>query len=63
MGKALYGFQGGPDPRLLAELAMLRARVRALEAQVAMLRAAGEEPQSAGELDIEMLASSDPALV
>ncbi|MGB8020653.1 MAG: hypothetical protein WCF04_05450 [Candidatus Nanopelagicales bacterium] len=63
MGKALYGFQGGPDPRLLAELAMLRARVRTLEAQVALLRAAGQEPPAAGELGLELLTSSDPALV
>lgn len=39
MAKALYGFSGGPDPRVLAELASLRARVRELEAEVTTLRA------------------------
>ena len=32
MGKAIYGAVGGPDPRVLAELATLRARVNALVA-------------------------------
>lgn len=63
MGKALYVFQGGPDPRLLAELATLRERVRHLETQVALLRAAREETAAPGELDLEVLAASDPALV
>ena len=39
MAKALYGFSGGPDPRVLAELASLRSRVRELETEVATLRA------------------------
>lgn len=39
MAKALYGFSGGPDPRVLAELASLRSRVRDLEAEVSALRA------------------------
>ena len=39
MAKALYGFSGGPDPRVLAELASLRSRVRDLEAEVTTLRA------------------------
>ena len=39
MAKALYGFSGGPDPRVLAELASLRGRVRELEAEVSALRA------------------------
>lgn len=39
MAKALYGFSGGPDPRVLAELVSLRSRVRDLEAEVSALRA------------------------
>jgi hypothetical protein len=37
MAKALYGHQGGSDPRMLAELGALRARVRELEVVVAQL--------------------------
>jgi hypothetical protein len=37
MAKAIYGHTG-TDPRLAAEIARLRARVRELEAEVAVLR-------------------------
>lgn len=62
MSKALYGFVGGPDPRLLAEIVALRARVRELESEVAMLRsgAAGELRDDAIDLDLFV---QDPALV
>lgn len=62
MSKALYGFVGGPDPRLLAEVVALRARVRELEAEVALLRSshAGEPRDEA--LDLDLLVA-DPALV
>ena len=39
MAKALLGYVGGPDPRLLAEVAVLRRRVRELEAEMLRLRA------------------------
>jgi hypothetical protein len=39
MAKALLGHVGGPDPRLLAEVAVLRRRVRDLEAELLRLRA------------------------
>ncbi|MDH4160886.1 MAG: hypothetical protein OEV62_11555 [Actinomycetota bacterium] len=39
MAKALLGHVGGPDPRLLAEVAMLRRRVRDLENELLRLRA------------------------
>jgi hypothetical protein len=38
MAKALYGHLSGPDPRLLAEVARLRALVVRLEAENAALR-------------------------
>ncbi len=38
MSKALFGYVGGADPRLLAEVSSLRTRVRELEAEVAQLR-------------------------
>ena len=39
MAKALLGHIGGPDPRILAEIAVLRRRVNDLEAEVLRLRA------------------------
>jgi hypothetical protein len=39
MAKALLGHLGGPDPRLLSEVATLRRRVRDLEAEMLRLRA------------------------
>lgn len=37
MAKALFGHVGGPDARLLAEVATLRRRVRELESEVMRL--------------------------
>jgi uncharacterized protein involved in exopolysaccharide biosynthesis len=60
MAKALYGFHGGGDPRIGAELASLRARVRELEAELEALRA---QAQIANEdLDL-LLTTQDAALV
>lgn len=39
MAKALLGYVGGSDTRLLAEVAVLRRRVRDLEAEVLRLAA------------------------
>jgi hypothetical protein len=39
MAKALLGYVGGPDTRLLAEVAVLRRRIRDLEAEVLRLAA------------------------
>lgn len=63
MGKAIYGALGGPDPRLVAEVAALRARVRALEAELSEYRDQAREDLSSHELNLELLASSDRALV
>jgi hypothetical protein len=62
MSKALYGFRGGPDPRLEAELAMLRARVRQLEAELADLRSDPAVVLADEDLDV-LLVVQDPALV
>ena len=63
MAKALYGFHGGIDPRVEAELATLRARVRQLEAEVAELRSNAEVALAQEDLDLALLASRDAALV
>ena len=39
MAKAILGHVGGPDPRLMAEVARLRRRVGELEAEVTRLTA------------------------
>ena len=63
MAKALYGFHGGRDPRLEAELAVLRARVRQLEAEVAELRSSADVALAHDDLDLALLAAPDAALV
>jgi len=63
MAKALYGSHGGIDPRVAAELATLRARVRELEAEVAQLRSHADVALAAEDLDLALLATGDPALV
>ncbi|MFZ5851665.1 MAG: hypothetical protein ACOYY2_09770 [Actinomycetota bacterium] len=65
MAKALLGYVGGPDPRLLDEMRRLRQRVADLESEVGRLRQAnGEltEPVRPEELiDLE-LPQREPAL-
>ncbi len=63
MGKAIYGVLGGPDPRTVAELATLRARVRQLEAELSELRRAGTVDFPDDDLDLALLTSQDTALV
>jgi len=63
MGKAIYGAVGGPDPRLAAELVALRARVRALEAELSEYRSAAPAERIDQDLDLQLLGSSDTALV
>ena len=63
MGKAIYGAVGGPDPRVVAELATLRARVRALEAELTEYRDADRTELRERDLDLELLTTRDNALV
>lgn len=63
MGKAIYGATGGPDPRLAAELATLRARVRALEAELSEYRSAASAEFTEDDLALQRLAAPDTALV
>ena len=66
MSKALFGHLGGPDPRLLAEVGRLRARVAELEAENESLRAQVLiEGATLGEVTIEPAITLDqpaPAL-
>lgn len=63
MGRAIYGAVGGPDPRHVAELSALRSRVRELEAEVARLREGADAGVGVHALDLELLSTSDTALV
>jgi hypothetical protein len=61
MAKALFGHVGGaPDRRLLDEVTQLRAKVRALEFEVARLRA--ENDRLAAAAQAELLRLPEPAL-
>ncbi len=51
MAKAIFGHVGGPDPRLLAEVARLRRRVSELQSEVERLTAENQAllPETIGE--------------
>jgi hypothetical protein len=51
MAKALLGHVGGLDPRLMAEVTMLRRRVRELEGEVLRLRAENDALAAAAAPD------------
>jgi hypothetical protein len=38
MSKALFGYVGGPDPRMVSEMRRLQQRVRDLEAELVRLQ-------------------------
>ena len=56
MAKALLGHVGGSDPRLLAEVAVLRRRVRDLEAEVLRLSAENDALHVAAAAPDEIIA-------
>ena len=63
MAKALYGHVGmSPDRRLIDEVTRLRARVRALEFDVARLQAENDRLTAAAHAPDELLRISEPAL-
>jgi len=62
MAKALFGHVGvAPDRRLLDEVTRLRARVKALEFEVARLRAENDRLAAAAGAD-DLLRMAEPAL-
>jgi hypothetical protein len=57
MAKALLGYLGGPDPRMMAEIERLRRRVGALEDEVLRLRA--DNDALAAQVDRDRLVAAD----
>jgi hypothetical protein len=63
MAKALYGHVGNaPDRRLLDEVTLLRAKVRALEFEVTRLRAENDRLAAAAAEQEHLLRLAEPAL-
>lgn len=66
MAKALLGYVGGPDPRLLAEMRRLQQRVQDLESELVRIQAendalsaASREESLLGDIDVS---KAEPAL-
>jgi hypothetical protein len=66
MAKALLGYVGGPDPRLLAEMRRLQQRVQDLESELLRMQAendaltvASREESLLGNIDV---AHGEPVL-
>ncbi|MEU1628372.1 hypothetical protein ABZ746_24170 [Streptomyces sp. NPDC020096] len=49
MAKALLGYVGGPDPRLLAEMRRLQQRVQDLESELVRIQAENDALASSRE--------------
>ncbi|PWI44283.1 hypothetical protein [Streptomyces sp. ICBB 8177] len=65
MAKALLGYVGGPDPRLLAEMRRLQQRVQDLESELVRIQAENEALVSSREeslLDSIDVSQAEPAL-
>ncbi len=63
MAKAIFGHVGGPDPRLLAEVARLRRRVSELQSEVERLTAENQAllPETIGESLVDEIITLDTA--
>lgn len=63
MAKALFGHVGSaPDRRLLDEVTQLRSKVRALEFELARLRAENDRLVAAASEQDQLLRLAEPAL-
>ena len=60
MAKAILGHVGGVDPRMLAEIAVLRRRVRELQAEVERLAAENAALLSVGAMPEEIITLEAP---
>jgi hypothetical protein len=60
MAKALLGYVGGPDPRLLAEMRRLQQRVQDLESELLRMQAENDSLAVASRED-SLLSSIDVA--
>ncbi|WP_404816741.1 hypothetical protein [Streptomyces thermolineatus] len=58
MAKALLGYVGGPDPRLLAEMRRLQQRVQDLESEIVRMQAENDALAAASR-DDSMLSGID----
>ncbi|MGH8774977.1 MAG: hypothetical protein ACRDWI_07320 [Jiangellaceae bacterium] len=65
MAKAILGYVGGPDPRLVTEVRLLRRRVHDLEAEIRRLRAENDalvETIDAGPVVLDDVPAPEPVL-
>ncbi|MFE0459760.1 hypothetical protein ACFW1A_10930 [Kitasatospora sp. NPDC058965] len=66
MAKALLGYVGGPDPRMLSEMRRLQQRVQDLEAELVRMQAENDALVAVADehslLDSIDLGSREPAL-
>jgi hypothetical protein len=65
MAKALLGYVGGPDPRLVTEVRRLQRRVIDLEAEVLRLQAENDsllEMVDAPSVSLDQVVAVEPAL-
>lgn len=65
MAKALLGYVGGPDPRLVTEVRRLQRRVIDLEAEVLRLQAENDsllEMVDAPSVSLDQVVAGEPAL-
>jgi cell division protein FtsB len=65
MAKALLGYVGGPDPRLVSEVRRLQRRVHDLEAEVQRLQAENDllvENVDGAHIGLEDLPAREPVL-
>ncbi|MGX2994268.1 hypothetical protein JNUCC64_08195 [Streptomyces sp. JNUCC 64] len=58
MAKALLGYVGGSDPRLLAEMRRLQQRVQDLESELVRIQAENDALAAAASHDSESLLKS-----
>jgi hypothetical protein len=65
MAKALLGYVGGPDPRLLAEMRRLQRRVQDLESELLRVQAENDALASASHEETLLgidVSSAEPVL-